>query len=347
MDRATVSIDATLREGLEVIERGACEIALVVDDAGALMGTLSDGDVRRALLRGARLGERLKPHLNPEPLVVRAGESRAAVIDLMQAHRVAQVPIVDEDHRLLGLHLLSGLLGRVARPNLAVVMAGGRGTRLGPMTARTPKPMLPVAGRPILERIVLHLVGAGISRIAISVNHLREQIEHHFGDGRALGCQITYLREDEDQPLGTAGSLSLLDEAGLAVEHPVIVMNGDLVTQFDVADLLAFHGDDDAPITVAARRYRHDIPFGVLDLDADGEVTSIAEKPSAEWWTSAGISVLDPSVAAEVPRGRPYDLPQLLQDHLSRGGRVRVWSMEGDWHDVGRPEDLHRAQGRP
>ncbi len=345
IDALTVPVEATIRRAMEVIDRGACEIALATDDAGVLVGTVSDGDVRRALLAGAQLDDVLKPHLNPAPLVVRPDEARATVIDLMQAHRIAEVPVVDDDGRLVGLHLLSRLIGRVERPNLAVVMAGGRGTRLAPLTDHVPKPMLEVAGRPILERILLHLVGAGITEVAVSVNHLREQIEDHFGDGRTLGCRITYLREEPDLPLGTAGSLSLLEGAGLAPADPVVVMNGDLVTQFDLAALLDFHADGDAAITVAAQRYRHDIPFGVLEVDDRGDVAAIAEKPSAEWWTNAGIYVLEPTVLAAVPPGQHHDLPQLIAEHLAAGERVGLWPLDEDWHDVGRPEDLRRARG--
>jgi dTDP-glucose pyrophosphorylase/CBS domain-containing protein len=344
-DLPVVPVDATIREAMQVIDQGACELALAVDDTGRLLGTITDGDVRRAILAGRDLDDPVKPHVNASPLVVGPDEPRPAVIDLMQSHLVSQIPMVDDDGRLVGLHLLRHLVGRVSRPNLAVVMAGGRGARLGPLTDDLPKPMLRVAGRPILERIILHLVGSGLTTIALSVNYLAERIEEHFGDGSSLGCRIVYLREDPEAPLGTAGSLSLLADTDLGLDHPVLVMNGDLVTEFDVASLLDAHESSDAVATVAGRRYNHQVPFGVLQTGPDDLVEGLVEKPVAEWWANAGIYVLDPDVVGRVPTDEPSDLPRLLAGEIRAGRRVGLWRLVDDWHDVGRPDDLRHARG--
>ena len=225
----------TLRDAMATLDRGARQIALAVDADGRLVGVVTDGDLRRALLGGAALGDPLGPRLNREFVNVTPGEGRPEVLDLMRARHVSAVPVVDGEHRPVGLHLLQEFVAPVERPNWAVIMAGGQGIRLRPLTESLPKPMLKVAGRPILERLILHLVGSGIRRVFISVNYLGHVIEDHFGDGSDFGCRIEYLREAE--PLGTAGSLSLLPTP----TDPVLVMNGDLVTSADVGHLLDFH----------------------------------------------------------------------------------------------------------
>ena len=207
---AIVARTGTIRDGLTALDRGAAGIALAVDEDGRLVGIATDGDLRRALLRGAALDDLLEVALNHEFLAVPAGRGRADALDLMRAHRINAVPVVDATGRPVGLHLLHAFLAPVERENWAVIMAGGEGTRLRPLTDAMPKPMLGVAGRPILERIVLHLLGFGIRRFFISVNYLADVIEAHFGDGSSLGVSIEYLREDE--PLGTGGALGLLPE---------------------------------------------------------------------------------------------------------------------------------------
>src|SRR3989304_1487910 len=201
----SIKQSATIREAMEAIQRGACWIALVVDNNSKLLGLITDGDIRRALLSGATLNDPLEPYMQRKFTAVPPTTGRSEVLDLMRARSLNQIPIVDQTGKLVGLHLMREIIGAVRRPNWAVIMAGGRGERLRPLTDSIPKPMIKVAGRPILERIVLHLVGYGIRRIFISVNYLSQVIEDHFGDGTRFGCTIEYLRET--QPLGTGGSL--------------------------------------------------------------------------------------------------------------------------------------------
>jgi len=335
---------ATIRDALEVVDRSATLVCLLVDDDGRLAGLLTDGDLRRAFLKGSGLDDPAIDHATRSPQFVAAGSPRALVLDLMQALRISAVPELSDDGRLVGLHTLSDVIGSAPLPNVAVVMAGGRGTRLGELTRDTPKPLMTVAGRSILEWIVLGLVGDGIREIYVSVNYLAAQIEEHLGDGSRLGCTVRYLREHPDLPLGTAGSLTLLRAERPDLEHPLLVMNGDLMVEFDANDLLEAHGRTGAVVTVATRTYQHEVPFGVVE-SADGRVTGVAEKPTLSFDINAAVYAVDPRALAWLPDGRASTMPELVETCLQRGERVTAWPITTDWIDVGTPKDLARAKG--
>ena len=337
LTKLTVTETASILDAMAAIDDGASAIALVVDEQQNLLGVVTDGDIRRALLGGAALDATIADHMTKDYVSVGVQESRNQVIDLMRARGIHQVPVTERG-RVIGLHTLDQLIGNVARPNFAVLMAGGRGTRLQPITDAIPKPMLPVAGRPILERLVLHLVGWGIRSIYISINYLGEQIRGHFGDGSEFGCDIDYLEEDE--PLGTGGPLSLLPPT----EHPVIVMNGDLITQVDIGALLATHNHGEFSATMAVRPHLIELPFGVVEADGS-TMTAIAEKPHIEHLVNAGMYVLDPEVIAIIPKDTAVPITDIFTTQLSNGGRVGVHTVEDDWIDVGRPSELARAKG--
>jgi dTDP-glucose pyrophosphorylase len=337
-DACRVRLGDTLLQALRSLEASALGIAIVEDASGCVAGTLTDGDIRRALLKGATLDSALDDHVMRSFVAVRAETSRAEVLDLMQSRWLSQIPILDASGRLLGLHTLHEILGAAPRSNCAVVMAGGRGERLRPLTDALPKPMIRVAGRPILERIVLHLVGFGIRRIFLSVNYRADVIESHFGDGSAFGCAIEYLREAT--PLGTGGALSLVPP----MSDPLLVLNGDLLTQFDVATLLAFHERGRFKATVGIHEYAHTVPFGVIELDSD-RVVQMREKPSEVWLANAGIYVFEPDLLARVPRDTHYPLPALIEECLERREPVGGFRIEKDWLDVGRHSELERAKG--
>lgn len=339
LQNCTVTRDKQLRDVMVALDRGSAEIALIVDAAGVLVGLMTDGDVRRALLAGAAIDAPLEPYMKKSFTSVGQSTGRAEVVDLMQARTIAQIPIVDAAGRLTGLHLLRDVIGAEERDNWAVVMAGGRGTRLAPLTDQTPKPMLRVAGRPILERIVLHLVGHGIRRVFLAINYLSEVIVDHFGDGSQFGARIQYLREE--RALGTAGALALLPAPPTA---PVLLMNGDLVTQADVGALLQFHGSGDQTISVAVRKYFHTVPFGCVQLEGD-RVASLEEKPTMTRLVNAGIYVLDPAVVARVPTHGETTGPGLIEGAIAAGETVRALEIEDDWIDVGQKEQFRRARG--
>ncbi len=330
----------SLRNALEVIDKGAEGIGLMVDSDWLLLGTITDGDVRRAILKGCSLDDLVEPHANRHFASVPMSADRAEVIDLMQARQLRHIPIVDDEGRIKGIHLLHEVIGSVQKPNWAVIMAGGKGSRLGELTKIIPKPMLKVAGRPILERLVLHLVGCGIRRIFISTNYLASVIEDHFQDGAKFGCRIEYLRENPDQPLGTGGSLALLPEVP---KHPVFVCNGDLVTQIDVSSMLNFHQDGAFLATIGVRTYTHEIPFGCLELD-QGRVTSLVEKPTLSQLINAGIYLLSPQMIQRVPRSF-FPITNLFENALVQGDEIGAFEIADDWIDVGQREQLKQARG--
>lgn len=339
LEKIVVSESASLRTAMEALDHGAVEIALVVGPEGKLLGTLTDGDIRRAILAGASLEDTASKFMSRRFTAVSPSTSRAEVLDLMRARLLGQIPIVDESCRLVGLHLLREILGAVSRSNWAIVMAGGRGERLRPITDSLPKPMIKVAGRPILERIVLHLVGFGIRRIFLSVNYMGDVIEGYFKDGDALGCKIEYLKEEK--PLGTGGALSLLPQKP---DHPILMLNGDLLTQFNVGNLLAFHADGGFKATVGVHEYVHTVPYGVVEQEGH-RITGVREKPTQTWLANAGIYVFDPGLLERVPKDTYFPLPALVEECLDREEAVGAFPIKEDWIDVGHPKELRRARG--
>jgi dTDP-glucose pyrophosphorylase len=338
--RLCVKPDATVLDALRVVDAGGHAIAFVCGGRGRVLGLLTDGDLRRALLAGATLESRvLTGAMRRDFAFVRPEAGRAEALELMRARHIEQLPIIDAEQRLVGLHTLHELIGRVERPNWAVIMAGGRGTRLWPITQHVPKPMVHVAGRPILERLVLHLVGHGIRHVWLAVNYLHEMIEEHFGDGRDFGCEIRYLHEQ--QALGTGGPLALLPERPL---HPLLVMNGDLVTQADIGRMLEFHERGKYAATFGLRPYGVDIPFGVATVQGD-RVVELREKPTERMHISAGIYVLSPRLLKHVPGDREYPITELFAHCLRRGWPLGAHVIEDEWLDVGRPSELSKARG--
>jgi len=337
---ARLQLGQSLRHALQSLDASSLGIVLVEDVTGVVAGTLTDGDIRRAILKGATLDAPVDDHLQRQFLSVGPDASRAEVLDLMHSRWFSQIPILDAARRVVGIHTLHEILGGAPRPNWVVVMAGGRGERLRPLTDALPKPMIPVAGRPILERIVMHLVRYGIRRIFLAVNYRADVIEQHFGDGSSFGCGIEYLREDV--PLGTGGALSLLPSGA---GHPLLVLNGDLLTQFDVDALLDFHVRGGFRATIGVHEYAHTIPFGVIQCDGD-RVVEIREKPTQSWQTNSGIYVLDPDLVLRIPGGVPYAMPALIEDCLARTEAVGAFAVDEDWIDIGRPAELERARGK-
>jgi len=329
---------------METIDRSGAEIAFVIDDTERLIGTVSDGDLRRALLDGAGLGDAVLPFTNRRHRTVTPQAGRAEVLDMMQAFTIAQIPVIGDDGRLVGAHLLKDVLGGERHDVVAVVMAGGEGLRLRPLTEQLPKPMLLVAGRPILERIVMHLIGRGVRTIYLAVNYMSDVIEAHFGSGQRFGCDIHYLKEAADLPLGTAGALGLLPASVLGSGLPILVVNGDLITQFDLGALLRQHESETAALTIGVRPYTHQIPFGVVHV-AETSVQRIDEKPAPTWTVSAGVYVLGPAVTDGVDGTRRVDVTDLIERALDRGHRVTAFAIDGEWADIGRSDELSRARG--
>jgi dTDP-glucose pyrophosphorylase len=343
LETITVRSDASIREAMEAINEGGVEIALLTED-GLLRASVSDGDIRRALLSGAGLDDRVQSCANTKFTAVGPDADRSWVLDLMQARHLAQIPVVEDDGRLVGLHVMGELIASETRLEVAIVMAGGRGVRLNPLTEDRPKPMLHVAGRPILERIVLHLVGSGIRRIFLTVNYLANMVEDHFGDGSEFGCSISYLREDPDVPLGTAGGLTLLPEDVRSSGNSILLMNGDLVTQFSATRMLEHHLADSNVLTVGVRDFASEVPFGVLETRG-GVVVGIREKPTLVSLVNAGIYVLDPVVLDRAAAPPELPMTELIATCINAGDRVGTFAIDGEWVDVGRISDLGKARG--
>ncbi len=339
LNKAILPLDADLLQALQTLEEGGIQIAFSVDAEGKLEGLLTDGDVRRALVRGASLDSPVSPFLQRSFIKVPPKAGRAETLDLMQALVIGQVPVVDEDGRLQGLHLLGSLLSRAKRPNEAVLLVGGKGARLRPLTNHLPKPMIKVAGRPILERIVLHLAGHGIQRIYLATNYLSHIVQDHFGDGKGFGCEIRYLIEE--QPLGTAGSIGLLPARP---SEPLLVMNGDLVTQVDISAMFAHHSRARNAVTVGVKPYTHEIPFGCVTIE-NHQITQLVEKPIITRMINGGIYILDPQVVESVQPNVPLQMTDLIESLLRSRHQVGSFELTGEWTDVGHWDSLDKARG--
>ncbi|MGC6567821.1 MAG: nucleotidyltransferase family protein [Akkermansiaceae bacterium] len=337
LEDLTVASQASLIDGMRAIDRGALQLAVVEDQRRKVIGIITDGDIRRGLIKGMSLDDPLVPVVNQDFFSVSLSTPRADVLDSMLAREFEQVPVLDDEGKLVGIHLLTDFLSVKQRSNAAVVMAGGKGTRLGELTRALPKPMIKVAGRPILERIIHQLVGSGISNIFLSVNYLSEVIEKHFGDGRRFGCEISYLRETE--PMGSGGALSLLPDS---LEDPILVMNGDLISQFDIDAFLKTHDEKQAAITVGVQEYRHSVPFGCVKT-RDGCIEELEEKPTLVRTINTGIYAISPSYFRQVPC-EFFPMTQLLESALAKGDTVASHRVD-EWIDVGEPRQLAEARG--
>jgi dTDP-glucose pyrophosphorylase len=336
--RAILSTAATIHQAIQTLNEVALKIVLVSNGDGVLEGTISDGDVRRGLLRGLTLSSPITEVIRRNPLVAPEGMSRDLVLQLMTANKIQQIPVVDAAGRLVGLHVWDDLAVPLDRPNLMVVMAGGMGTRLRPHTARCPKPMLHVAGKPMLEHIIERAKQQGFSRFVLAIQYLGHMIEEHFGDGARFDVQIDYLREDA--PLGTAGALSLLDPTP---ELPFVVTNGDVMTDIRYSELLDFHSRYDAAATMAVRLHEWQHPFGVVQMNGV-EIVGFEEKPVARSHINAGVYALSPVALGGLLRGEHCDMPTLFERLQSKGKRTVAYPMHEPWLDVGRPDDLARAE---
>lgn len=339
MELCQIPPGSPVRKAMEALEAAATEIVLVVDDTRKVLGTVTDGDIRRTLLRGATLEHPVEICMQRAFKSAPESAGRAEILDLMKAWSVSQIPLLDEEGRLVGLHLLHEIVGGHQRPNWAVIMAGGKGTRLRPITEHLPKPMIQIAGRPILERLVLHVLSFGVRRIFLSINYLGEMVQRHFGDGSQFGCEIEYLTEDK--PLGTGGALSLLPALP---EHPVLVMNGDVVTQADLGAMLDFHQRHHFDATMAIREYTHTVPFGCVETK-DNRVVELVEKPTLRQQVNTGIYVLSPSLLSNVPARTEFPITQLFENCFDAGIPVGAYLLQEDWIDVGHHDQLRQARG--
>lgn len=327
-----------LRDALGVIDAGALRLALVVDENGVLLGTLSDGDVRRALIHGLSLSDPVSQAMNRRPKTVLASADREEVFAIMDKHDLLVIPAVDDSGQLVGLFSHKELLHSARKDNWVFLMAGGYGTRLRPLTEQCPKPMLKVGGKPLLQVILESYLAAGFHKFYISVHYMAEAITRFFGDGSRWNATIRYI--EEKSPLGTAGSLGLLPTVD---ERPLLLMNGDVLTKVDIGQFLRFHEENGSDLTMGVKEYDFTVPYGVVETSGR-HVTRITEKPVHRFFVNAGIYVLSPQVVAEVGKDTKLDMTDLTERLVSEGRDVSVFPIHEYWLDIGRPDDFIRAQ---
>lgn len=329
---------ATIQEAIRNLDQVAIKIVLIINDDGKLEGTISDGDIRRGLLRGLQMDSPITTIIHRNPFVVPPAMTRDTVMQLMVANKIQQVPVVDEQRHVVGLHMWDQIATPQCRPNMMVIMAGGKGTRLRPHTENCPKPMLPVGDKPMLEHIIARAKANGINHFMLAIHYLGHMVEDYFGDGSRFHTRIEYIREHV--PLGTAGALSLISERPTA---PFLVTNGDVLTDINYGDLLDFHIRHQAAGTMAVRIHEWQHPFGVVHTRGL-EIIGFEEKPVARTHINAGIYVLSPDVFNVIKPNESCGMPTLFERMQVGNQRTVAYPMHEPWLDVGRPDDFHRAQ---
>lgn len=333
-----VNQNNTIKEALKIIDTGAIRIALVVDEENRLLGTLSDGDIRRGLLNGKTLDDSIESLYYKNPTIALHTESKDKIIQKAIMNQVYQIPLVDENNKLVDIVNLATLLNITKKRNKVILMAGGLGTRLRPLTDDIPKPLLKVGNKPILETIIRNFAEHGFVNITISLNYKGDMIKDYFGDGSNFGVNIDYI--EENKRLGTAGALSLLKENP---HEPFFVMNGDLLTDVNFSHLLDFHSFGNSTATMCVREYEYQVPYGVIQTK-DSDITSIVEKPIQKFFVNAGIYVLSPSVFNDIPENEFFDMPTLFNILIEKQKKVSSFPIHEYWLDIGRMSDFEQAQ---
>ena len=336
--------DTTIREAIAKADSNRCGIVLVVEEDQKLVGTMTDGDVRRAILADISMDEPVSTLLArkqttryAQPITAPLGASQDELFRILRKHNILHLPIVDSNQRVTSLVTLHDFLPSKGLGLQAVIMAGGLGERMRPLTDDLPKPMLPIGDRPLMENIVDQLREAGIHQVNISVNHQSNKITTHFGDGSQFGMDITYVTEE--QPLGTAGALGLMDRP----KETLLVMNGDILTELDFGAMLEYHREQGAELTLAVQTYDFQVPYGVIDCDGPA-VRRLTEKPLLKYLVNAGIYLLEPDVHEIIPNGQRFDMTDLIQRLLDENRPVAAFPIHEYWIDIGRHEDYIQAQ---
>lgn len=336
LESVIISPSATISQAISQLDAAGTGALILCTEGRKLFGLLSDGDIRRAVLRRVSMDERCETISTRNPTTTRASISTMIALHVMNERDINHLPVVDDDNNVVDFLLRRDIVSEEQLGMSAVVMAGGFGKRLFPLTEHVPKPMLPVGDRPLLERTIEQLRRSGIHEVNLTTHYLPEAIEQHFGDGKSFGVRLNYVKEDH--PLGTAGGLKLLKNP----TGPILVMNGDILTGLPFQEMLSFHRKSGADITVAVRKYEVQVPFGVVECD-DVRISSLQEKPSLVFFINAGIYLLQPEVRDAIPEGQKFDMTDLIQKLLDAGRPVVSFPIMEYWLDVGRHEDYKRA----
>ncbi|GAB1266002.1 nucleotidyltransferase family protein [Aurantivibrio infirmus] len=333
-----ISPTASIHEAIEIIDKEALRLALVVDSECRLLGTITDGDVRRALIRRKQLSAPVREIMNTEPKTADIDTPRDDLLKILEKDDLLSIPLIQEQ-KVVGLETLQHLLKKPKYENPIFLMAGGFGRRLRPLTDHCPKPLLKVGDKPILETILESFVSSGFSRFYISTHFMSEKIRQYFRDGSNWGVTIEYVHEKE--PLGTGGALGLLPSD--LPDYPIIVMNGDVLTKIDFEKLLNYHNEFSAVATMCVREFEHQVPYGVIQADGH-KVVRMEEKPSQKYFINAGIYVLSREVIESVEKNQKIDMPTLLEKHIDENKTVAMFPLHEYWLDIGRLNDFERAQ---
>jgi dTDP-glucose pyrophosphorylase len=337
--KAIIKSTDTMEVAIEVLNRESLRIAMVVDENDKLIGTVTDGDIRRGLIKHLPMDSAITEIMFKEPTVVSVEDSKKIVLAKMKELDLLQIPIVDSDRKIVGLETIQHLLEKRSYDNPVFLMAGGFGKRLQPLTDNIPKPLLKVGNKPILENILDQFIADGFHNFYISTHYKAEMVREHFGDGSDWDVTIRYVHEDK--PLGTAGGLGLLPKN---LHHsPILMMNGDLLTKIDFEQLLNFHLEEDVDVTMCVREYDFQVPYGVIKADGH-RITSIEEKPLHKFFVNAGVYVLNPSILNDVDGMNYLDMPQLLERKIEDNGQVNMFPVHEYWLDIGQIEQFDQAQ---
>lgn len=327
----------SIKNTLDVIDKGARGIALAVDEDGRLLGTVTDGDIRRAILRGISLEEKVSAIMNENYTFVSQNYSRLLVENIFTRKSIAQIPVLDDNMRVMDIIFYHDFYQKKSRENYVVIMAGGLGTRLAPLTREMPKPMLKVGARPILETIIEQLKSYGFLNIILSVNYRADIIEDYFQDGSNFGVSITYIKENKR--LGTAGALKLAKDM---LRESFFVVNGDILTKVNFEQFMQFHKQHQNNITIGTRKYELQVPYGVVNIE-DQRVTRLEEKPLLNYFISGGMYCLEPKVLDFIPDDQYYDITQLINETMESRMKVGSFPITEYWMDIGQMEDYNRA----
>lgn len=336
-NKTLVSPTISIRQALTLLDQTALQILLVVDGDQKLLGTITDGDIRRGLLKGLNLEDSIESLIYKTPTVGYLYESSQEIINKAVNAKIHKIPLVDAENRVVGLKEFEELLKPEVKPNKVVLMVGGLGTRLYPLTKETPKPMLKVGDKPILETIVSRFADYGFVDIIMCVNYKAEMIQQHFGNGSKFGVKIEYVLEQDR--MGTAGALSLLTTRP---SEPFFVMNGDLLTNVNFESLLDYHQIHQATATMCVREYDFQVPYGVVKVEGD-QIQSIVEKPIHKFFVSAGIYMLSPETLEHIPHNEYFDMPTLFENLIAKKNSTISFPIHEYWLDIGRMNEYEQA----
>ncbi|MGE5607177.1 MAG: nucleotidyltransferase family protein [Bacteroidota bacterium] len=326
-----------IRDVIKNIDKYATQIAVVVDEDQKLLGVVTDGDIRRGILRGVSLEEPVNLVMNSKPITVQEGASKEQIFSIMRSKQIHQIPVIDKEQRVIRIEFIDELIKPVYRENWVLLMAGGLGSRLRPLTENCPKPLLKVGSKPILETIIENFIEQGFINFYIAVNYMAEMLKNYFGDGSCWGANIKYIHEEKQ--MGTAGALGLISEKP---SHPLIIMNGDLLTKVSFDKLLNFHIRQNTIATMCVRDYQFQVPYGVVNIN-DNRLVGIVEKPIQQFFVSAGIYVINPEVLDLIPNDVPQDMPELFEKLIKEQKEVAVFPIREYWMDIGRISDFEKA----